>query len=425
MDIHHIKLLGKVFSYDDYRNDSPAVHALLTAAHEKERAYCLCSVDRPELVVRRRLGTYFLAKMPHTGARHDGSCPFFELPEELTGAVGYDSQAIVETEEGFRLRFALPLSVSRLPASTSTGEAVRQPGTTIGMKRSALGLQGLLHFLWQHSRNATWYSVIKAAPVKDRTWSKVAYYLSAFAGETEINGKSLSESLYVVPTYRSFRRASIASEAKAAFEEVIGSSRPEAVAAGEPQQFKLVLGEVKHIEPSRYGYKLQLRHFAAPVYFSQKTLADLEREYPDIMSMCQSGSDGNGPIRRIIALLRVHASAHGDLVADDIAPMMTNHAYIPVTDEKDAAIADMLVAAGRRFEKPLPYDGQTLTLPDYTLLDCAEHRRVNILLRHAPGDQRSVAATDESATWIWDGRHAMTAVDLPEGLPALHHTGVS
>lgn len=302
VDIHHITLLGKVFSYDDYRNRCPAVHALLAQAHEKERGWCLCSVDRPELVVRRRAKIYYLAKMPHTGDRHDGTCPFFELPVELTGAIGYASTAIVETEEGFKVQFGLPLAVRRLHSSVT--DTSHQPGTSVGMKHPALGLQGLLHFLWQHSCNASWYPVIKAISVKERTWSKVAYYLSDFAAQTTVAGRSLTDALYVVPPFRSFRRDRIASELKSAFEEVIGSSRPEAVAAGEPQQFKLVLGEVRHIEPSRYGFKLLLRHFAVPVYFHLKALGNLEKTYPDMMTHCMAGEKNARSGLRVISTLR-------------------------------------------------------------------------------------------------------------------------
>lgn len=411
VDIHHIKLLGKVFSYDDYRNGCQAVHALLVQAHEKERGWCLCSVDRPELVVRRRAKTYYLAKMPHTGDRHDGTCSFFELPVDLTVAASYESTAIVETEEGFRVHFGLPLAVKRPPSSVT--DRGHQPGTSIGMKHPALGLQGMLHFLWQHSRNASWYPVIKAQPVKMRIWSKVAYYLCDFAAQTTVAGRALSDSLYVVPPYRSFERETIASELKSAFEEVTGSARPEAVAAGEPQQFKLVLGEVRHIEPSRYGFKLLLRHFAVPVYFHLNALGKLEKTYPDMMTHCMAAPGSTEPSLRVIAMMRVRGTAHGDLVADDIALMMTNHAYIPVAGERDAAIADMLIEAGRRFEKPLPYDSRTLTLPDYTLLDCAAHKRVNVVIRRDAQDRRTFPPTRDSATWVWDGSHVMTQDALP------------
>lgn len=93
--------------------------------------------------------------------------------------------------------------------------------------------------------------------------------------------------------------------------------------------------------------------------------------------------------------------------------MMTNHAYIPFASGRDATIADMLIEAERRFEKPLNYDCRTITLPNYTLLDRAEIRRVNIVIQSGPDDRLTFPAMEESATWIWDGSRVMTSKVLP------------
>jgi hypothetical protein len=74
-----------------------------------------------------------------------------------------------------------------------------------------------------------------------------------------------------------------------------------------------------------------------------------------------------------IARRGIESSEHpgaGYLKAIDMAAMLTARTYVPADSSHEITMATALADAGRSFVKPLRYDAQAETLPDFALLDC-------------------------------------------------------
>lgn len=330
---------------------APSRYSRLFATAKAHDGYglCLCTVPPARLVIRARQGRYHLAGWPGEGDRHAVGCDF-RKDVQLSGRSVYAAEAIKEIDQQTVVRLAIPLHVR--PGGTTSVQA-RSPDiqSPPSPARRSVGLLGMLHLLWQTAGLSEW---LCGSPQR-RTWHDCQPALQQEAGACLVNGISLSEALYIVPPYLP-KTAEAAGQAFDHFCAAL-SSDCRTVRRG------LILGEIRVVSPTKYGYRIALRHHRAPVFVETELLTRVARSY-------RAAFAANLPDHaRKIMLAVIERTARGNLRAIDMAVMLTNGMYVPAESSHEVRMADHLIAAGRIFTKPLRYEAGDAVFPDFILVD--------------------------------------------------------
>ncbi|GAB2872833.1 DUF1173 domain-containing protein [Streptomyces mayteni] len=299
-------------------------------------------------MIRVRAGRYHLAGWPGDGEQHASHCPFHKIPPSLSGRSHYTNEAIHDDEAGTSIRLAHPLTTRMTPSRRHTTS--RPSGGEPGTARRAVGLLGLLHFLWEQTQLNQWH------PFWHRSWSTCRSRLHQAADDCVINGQRLREALHVIPPYQPANARANAAEF-ANFRARLGERRG-------IEQRGLLLGELKEATETPHGVRYRLRHLPRPMFASTTLAERAQRSYRAALSAAAA----DVPCRRMVLLL-VRTSAKGYLVADDLAAMLTTNTYVPADSSHEIHMADALTAAERSFVKPLRYDASDAVFPDFVLTD--------------------------------------------------------
>ncbi|MGP4104010.1 DUF1173 family protein [Nonomuraea sp. KM90] len=314
-------------------------------------AWCLCGEPPLRLVVRARDGRYHLAGWPGEGHRHAAGCDFHKLVH-LSGRGIYAAGAIEQTDEGdTHVRLEIPLQVS---PGRAPGGRTRTPGTEENAalsSRPSVGLLGMLHLLWQDAGLSEWLLTVG----RRRTWHDCHHALHRPAATCFVNSVSLAAVLYVVPPYRP---ATVAATARAfeRFRAALGT-HDGIIQRG------LILGEIKEVAPTSYGYRIALRHQRDPIFLDAPLWERVRRSYRSPFAK----SLPHGARRIVLAV--IERAPRGYLRAIDLAAMMTNSHYVPADSSHEVRMADHLIRAGRAFIKPLRYEAGDAVFPDFILMD--------------------------------------------------------
>lgn len=313
--------------------------------------WCLCTAPAPRLVIRHRAGVYYLACWPGGGVEHAERCEFHNDGAAWSGRSHYHDGALDEADDGTAtVALAVPLRVRTEAADTPTAAAA--PGGP-GATRARMSLLGLLHYLWERAELTTWDPSPSSA--RRPGWAWCSPRLQAATAGVSSSGLELDESCYVIPPFD----PATPERHQAAFEQFTAQlGEHDGVA-----RRGLLLGAVRSWTPTRYGQRCDLRHHRTPLYFSTALHARLQRAAPAAMAEQRpAGSEQ-------IVLALVSRSERGNLSAVAAAVMLTNAGFVPADSSHEVVMADSLTAAGRSFTKPLRYDAEAVTLPDFVLTD--------------------------------------------------------
>jgi len=388
-----VVLAGREFALEDLRAEPARFREWFEEARTNPgHAICQCVTPGRRLQVRPRNGLFHLAIWPRDRANHQSACDFSKTPDHLTGASGYTEKALKERDDG-SVDIKADFSLKVRTADRNTPAEHKEH--TSGGKRASMAMLGLLHNLWERARLNQWQ------PHWGRNWSRCTWELGNLEGK--INRVPMHEALYIVPAFESEQKDKIG----AGFEAF--SSR--LVDEGAYRMRGLVLGEVKGLSQTEYGYRLNIRHHAQAYYASKGLVQKVSTAARHAMAMM-----GN-PNARIIALLVVERSKRGFLNIVDMAVMLTTRNYIPVDSSHELTMADALTAAGRAFIKPLLYDQVEDTFPDFRLTDVEPETLVEVygMAGNAEYDLRKAAKqaiyrAEQRTVIEWDPREPMPSL---------------
>lgn len=349
---------------------SPQPHqsALRGAKEKYGSALCGCQVQKLPLVIRERLGKYFLAAWPDQAAKHALDCPFYS--EHVASRSGYTATAIKQEDdtthvllkhqfrqENHRLVLhAKSLTKPATPKMQESSHALVEP-------KSTLQGWGLLHYLWEEAGLNRWY------PGWHRDWGMVRYLLRRVAQNTLVNERPLLESLYIPPIWRANKKTEINAWwqdfCAPLLKQNQGSST---VATG------LVIGTVRSLEATEFGNVICLHHHASRFYVNRRTsdtTAYLSRRGWAAAKKLEATPDSQTP--GVVAAMRVQASSAGNLNVVELILMRVSPRYIPVNGPYEDRLVHQLIDEDRQFTKPLHYDHPTMELPNFVLKDIEGH----------------------------------------------------
>jgi len=391
---------NRTFAARDYFDDhGPAQEALRDERRRRGHALCACVHPHRRLVIREIRGTCYLALWPNDGHFHDATCPFYRSDESQTEGKGSRSEAIRLNAEGqWDLAIDLALQASEAAPLDPT---VRGPndGAVAHPQRARLTLEQLLHWIWRSASLNRW------GPAWKRDWWRVERELTSATATAVVHGESLSQLLYIPPAFRRDREDTI----RAGWDSFAARLRTSAaggVSGG------LVIGHVKEVTRSQFGYRISLRHLAPKVYADSALYAALAKQAPLALSMVSLQEQMKCAV---IALLEVTMSAKGYLHARRGVLILTGERFIPADNLHELVLVNELTTQDRRFERPEPGDG----LGDFLLLDTTPPTALEVFSLETP-DYRALMQQREAALrgrgldlWCWRVSSSRECPPLP------------
>ena len=332
---------------------APDRHARMFERARTEVGYaeCMCSAPARRLVIRLREGRFHLAVWPGDGPSHAAECPFHRLDASASGLGGYSREAVFEDERGMHVRLDAALSLTG--ASVADASPVVS-ADSVSRSRATMGLKGLFDLLWEQA------GLHRFAPSLRRSWWHCHRALmEQVVSDVTVNRQPLGQALLVVPPYRG-PAAPGAGGAVADFLARLGAKE-------RGRRRGLVLGEVKSVAASQYGFRISLRHLREPLFAGEELVTRVRSSHRAAFSGTRAEDS------RQLGLFLVERTERGYLVVADAAVVLTSVGYIPVESSYELAMIDALLAAGRRGVKPLRYDARAdVVFPDFVLVDDPE-----------------------------------------------------
>ncbi len=339
-----------------YVRGSPGFTEAITRAHAaQQRPRCICVPGGLETYVAKLADDYVIKRMPGTGHLHAASCPHFEPTADETRLWPLLGTAIREDPSTglIALRLDFPLSKS------AVREPRRHPNVTeAGAARSRLprlSLRGLLHHLWDRADLTRWHPGFE----EKRSWATVRRHLQQAAQQNIVGGVSLSSRLYVPEPFTPGDQDAIRLRRSACW------ARTAMVLIGH-QALKLVIAEVKAIEPARYAFHALVKQVPDIGFVLDGNLyKSLPRHFSE-----ELGIWGASESVRMIMIASFGISSAGVPTISRLSLMPVTQQWLPVVTLDEKQLVERLVHEGRAFKKVLRYDlRDSKGVPSLVLID--------------------------------------------------------
>jgi hypothetical protein len=315
---------------------------LLAAAHaDRIRPLCLCRPGGVAMYVAK-LGAekYVIKRMPDSGLAHAHHCPSYLPPEALSGLGQVLGSAITEEADSgqtaIRLGFRMSKTERAAPAVAGSGGVA----DSVTGDATRLSMRAVLHYLWQEADLATW----SPGMAGKRNWRIVSWYLRSAARGKFTKGRPLLTRLFVPEPFTAEKKSEIAARRLSAWAPL--------QQAGAGQQFMLLIGELKAIEPARFGHKLVIKHLPdAPLMLDDALLARLTNRFRDELEFWQLDEDGH-----LMGIATFAVGRGGLATAEEISVVMTDRNWLPYESQADKLLLDVALDQHRCFTKSLRYN---------------------------------------------------------------------
>jgi Protein of unknown function (DUF1173) len=316
--------------------------AIAEAYANHQRPRCLCHPDGNgiEMYVARLMNGYIVKRMPNTGSQHATSCPSYELPADMSGLGPLVGTAIVDNPATGETALKLDFPLSKLPGRSSQPPAV-STSPNIASQGQRLSLRALLHYLWDQAELTHWHPGFMGK----RNWAIVRRYLLSAAAHKFTRGDSLQNRLYVPEVFSVEQRDPI--NARRLDQWTSALAHP-----GRPSQLMLLIGEVKEIVPSRYGFKAIIKHVPDQAFaIDERLFRQLERRFAGELALWGAFD----PIH-LVMIATFCVSYSGLPTIDALSLVAFTPEWIPVDDAHEAHLVRSLVSSRRSFVKTLRYN---------------------------------------------------------------------
>lgn len=333
---------------------------ILLLAHGKALVHCMCGgpgARRLSIHSRSNSDRFHLARFPETGPDHSDDCIYYGVDPGMSGLGAYRRGVVQELDDGatkIKLKVGLQQRAALAPeeADIGAGSEAKASKSNRRTGQASMTLLGLLHFLWTQAGLISWSPGMEGK----RNLGVVHYHLMQRAKTTYAGRTRLAQNLLVGTPASSGQQA--------------GHNRAKALeAVTERRRLVVVAPLAQHQDGLEGGKTLPIASFHGIPYLNvdEANWEPLQRRFPRELDAWRAGN-----VVVAIAQTEPPKSSGGSMRAQvvDIALMQVTREWIPVDSGYEALVADQLVAAKRRFEKPLRFDaGEDVTFPDFWLKD--------------------------------------------------------
>lgn len=390
-----IATAGAVYEIDGRRYEvesSGFADAVAQAHASHRRVRCLCQSGGVDMYVAR-LATphcgYAIKRMPDTGWHHAPDCPSYAPPAELSGLGQVLGSAITEDpvtgQTTLKLDFALTSIAGR--TSPTPSDAQSDSASTDGVR---LSLRGLLHYLWDEAELSHWHPAFAGK----RTWGTVRRLLLAAAEHKSVGGDPLRLRLYVPEPFSVERREAINERRLAEWSRAV--SRPKG-----PSPLMLLIGEVKEIVPSRYGYRAVIKHLPdQALALDEQLYKRIGRSFGPDLALWAAADD-----LRMVMIATFGLSSVGVASIHELCLMLVSSQWLPVGDGFGRQLVDKLIVEDRAFARSLSYNLRPRDSLTFAVLsDCGPSPATLRVVYQEQGRHETAAGlpgTQDSEGWVW------------------------
>jgi hypothetical protein len=386
-------LLGREADPEDPRFEEMLAHAYSA----KERPLCRCRSDvELPLYIAHRHGGYVLARMPESGPRHAPWCDHYDAPDHLTGLGQVRGSAVIEDEESGEtsLKFGFPLARGAARAAPTAFSNVKPPVRSTGTR---LTMRGFLHFLWDRGELTHW----RPRMVGKRSWYIVRRQILNAAQGCRVKGNGLAQVLYVPETFSLEHKDEIVSRRQSQLGPVRASK----------EAIMVVVGEIKVLDPTRYGERLVLKHLPDLPFFMDEDMARrFNRTYSEELQLWRSHEKDD----HLVMAASFSINAKGTPQLYEIAVMPVTREWLPYESLDERALLTKAVGDGRTFVKGLRYNLQeSKPIASLTLQDTGNQATAVHLARNLPDpaydeEVAQLMRTPGMAHIVWRPGEALT-----------------
>ena len=310
--------------------------ALLHAHGLRTQVRCLCrtDVDLPMYVARRQSGPV-LARWPGTGTHHALDCTHFTAPDVLTGLGQVRGSAIIDDAQSGEtlLKFGFPLLRG---AARAAPAAMTNDKPDVKATPQRLTMRGFLHYLWDRAELTHWHPGMNGK----RNWYIVRRQLLQAAHTCKVKGDGLDKVLFVPETFFTHEKEAIAGRRHGEL----------AMARASKDAVMIVIGEIKSIEPARYGEKIVIRHLPDWPFLMDE---DMSRRFHKRFGVEEELWRSQGEDGRLIMAASFSIGASGLPQLIEMAVMPLSFEWLPYEDFEERALLTKAVRERRRFVKGL------------------------------------------------------------------------
>ena len=313
---------------------------------------CCCTIGEPAMHVKCRSTRYYLARNPNTGQLHHPLCPHYAEPHAISGRQGYTESAIKQVDDMLVITPEFSLRLSNAVASTLHQTHASGPSK----RRNTVTLLGVLNLLVEQAGFNRWTPKMRGK----RKYSTFAYHMAKTLLQMRFSrDKSMQQALVVVSPFQSLRDA----------------VSTVCTAGGKtPKRRCVVIGRIKQVIKAnvlsgKQTYALQhiCDNDAVRFYLSEALWHLCQRSY--ITATPTSDNWKPDTTQYYIAISIVSMNRAGSFTIEQCAVMPTTRDFIPYDSSLERQVAEALVEQGRAFSKPLRYDSNDKTFPDFMLHD--------------------------------------------------------
>jgi hypothetical protein len=384
--------------------NNPDVQQLLAVAHtERVRPLCMCRPDGVAMYVAK-IGPdkYVIKRMPDSGLAHTHRCASYLPPEELSGLGQVLGTAITEEADSGLTALKLGFRMSKTERAAPAGAGSGGVADSVAADPNRLTLRAVLHYLWQEADLATW----SPGMAGKRNWRIVSWYLRQAARGKFTKGKPLATKLYVPEPFNLEKKTEIAVRRLSAWAPMQHH--------GSAQQFMMLIGELKAIDPARFGHKLVIKHLPdAPLMVDDTLLTRLNKRFGDELELWQSDDEGH-----LMVIATFSVGRAGMATAEEISLVMTDRNWLPYESLADKLLLDTALDAHRRFTKSLRYNlAPDKPMASLVFTDTDTPTAAFLLSSDEDRETAAQIATDTgTAVWTW-----VIGEDMPALPPADDH----
>lgn len=381
-----------------YVNDSaldtvgPDTQAVLEAAYRaRTRPECRCSTQAQPMYIAKIGATYFVKRMPGTGAQHAPDCASFEAPEHLSGLSELNGTAIVESADDgttvLKLDFALSKRGKQAPPPPASGdmatEAISNP--------KKLGLSALLQYLWHEADLVKWVPAME----NQRWWGVVRGALRRGMASKNTKGLHLSDVVYIPEPFKLERAEALAAQRVHKFAQIAQRSEKGA-------SLGILIAEYKSHSPSAFGAKFTFKHIPDCYFFADADLTKrFERVFEEQLILADL-VDGT----QVISIATFSMTNAGYPLLETIGLMLVTREFLPFEHLKEAQLLARLLKEKRSFIKQQRFNlSRTATVACALLSDTEDPVALFASPPTATADQlaeiEAILLEDTYPHWLW------------------------
>ncbi|MFY3590569.1 MULTISPECIES: DUF1173 family protein [Achromobacter] len=374
---------------------------VLLLSHGKADVRCCClgpGHKRLSIHSRANSDRFHLARFPETGPDHSEDCIYYGVDPEMSGLGGYRRGVVQELDDGntkIKLKVGLQQRPTAAPEEENAAAGTDKKMATARARsgQASMTLLGLLHYLWTEAGFNAWAPSMNGK----RSVGLVHYHLLRVASSTFAGRVRLSSNLVIAATAADGQQAGLN---KAKSTEAMNRRR-RLVAVAPLAQYQPGMESAGRLPIMGF-------HGIPHLTLSAEDWEVLQRRF-----MAEINGWMSGDMVIAIAQTDVPTPAAGSMKARvvDLALMTVTPQWIPVDSGYEAAVVAALVAAERRFEKPLRFDaGTEQVFPDFWLRDRSEVVPMEVWgltdPDYAARKEQKIAHYDEKygpgKWWQWD-----------------------